>query len=174
VQCVRLCVFCRASLTQGVVCLLCVSSGALGWWAWRPSPWLSGWSPSPSVPRGWTSWTESTGAWRTSKIENALQKIEGKLGASFSSPPARVVRDARKAINQLQSGSKLVGDGAAAEPLHRMPGEEWTGQDQHHYDTNMAEAVGEDGTTAYDGMKLPPSFMPISGTLHYLVSFAPD
>ena len=110
----------------------------------------------------------------TSKIENALQKIEGKLGASFSSPPARVVRDARKAINQLQSGSKLVGDGAAAEPLHRMPGEEWTGQDQHHYDTNMAEAVGEDGTTAYDGMKLPPSFMPISGTLHYLVSFAPD
>ena len=110
----------------------------------------------------------------TSKIENALQKIEGKLGASFSGPPARVVRDARKAINQLQSGSKLVGDGAAAEPLHRMPGEEWTGQDQHHYDTNMAEAVGEDGTTAYDGMKLPPSFMPISGTLHYLVSFAPD
>jgi hypothetical protein len=44
-----------------------------------------------------------------------IRGIEGKLGASFSSPPARVVRDARKAINQLQSGSKLVGDGAAAE-----------------------------------------------------------
>ena len=84
----------------------------------------------------------------TSKIEGALQKIEGKLSASFSGPPAR--------------SSKLVGDGAAAEPLHRMPGDEWTDKDQHHYDTNMAQAVGEAGTTTYDGMKLPPSFMPIS------------
>ncbi len=76
----------------------------------------------------------------TSKIEGALQSIEGKLSAS----------------------TKLVGDGAAAHPLHRYPGEEWTAADEKHYDSNMADAVGDAGTHTYDGMKLPPSFMPIA------------
>jgi len=82
----------------------------------------------------------------TSKIENALQNIEGKLSTSLSSPPS----------------SKLVGDGAAAKPLHTMPGHEWSAGDQKHYDSNMQYATGEEGTTKFDGMKLPPSFMSIA------------
>jgi len=81
----------------------------------------------------------------TSKIENALENIEGKLSTSFSSPPS----------------SKLVGDGTAAKPLRTMPGHEWSAGDQMHYDSNMRYAFGEEGTKKIDGMKLPPSFMPI-------------
>ena len=121
--------------------------------------------------------------WGLSNIEGALHKIESKLSASFSAPPPSVVPGVgfhpAKHTNAEYTGNheawhwtsptgmstaraQLVGDGDAAHPLHRLPGHEWTDTDEKHYDSNMAEATGEAGTKPYDGIHLPPSFIPIS------------